>query len=168
MKPLLSFKRVLVSGLGPALLALIWSTPGRAQEPTGQVTSVEVHGTEVTITYDLHGEPDDEYEVRVYLVSRKRPDLTRELQLVRGHCGTGKFAGNARRILWNMREFPDIQEGESFVFRITVDRPGTPWYYWAGGGAVVSGIVTYLILKNKPDGPPKTAVVVPNPFPPGR
>jgi FtsP/CotA-like multicopper oxidase with cupredoxin domain len=74
-----------------------------------------------------------------------------------------------RRILWNMSEFPDIREGESFVFRIAVDRPGTPWYYWVGGGAVAGGIVTYFVLKNKPGGTDDHhVIVVPNPLPPGR
>ena len=139
-----------------------------AEEPSGQVTSVEIHGNEVTITYDLTGEPEEEYEVRVFLVSRKRPDMSRELQLVSGHCGTGKFAGKGRRILWNLTEFPDIREGETYIFRIAIDRPGMPWYYWAGGGVIAGGVATYFILKNKTNGPSDQVVVKPVPLPPSR
>ena len=161
-------QRALRAGFAALAFTVCWWNQCPGQEPTGQVTSVEVHGSEVTITYDLKGEPDEEYEIRVFLISRRRTDVPRELQLVSGHVGIGKFAGLARRILWNMTEFPGILEGENFVFRIAVDRPGTPWYYWVGGGALAGGIVTYLVLKNKPTGSSEIPVVIPIPLPPAR
>ncbi|MEW6512345.1 MAG: hypothetical protein AB1428_15460 [Bacteroidota bacterium] len=168
MKRFLFAARLAAPSLVALLPLLLICSPSRAEEPSGEVIGVEVHGSEVTITYNLRGEPDEEYEVRVFLISRKRPDVSRELQLVSGHVGTGKFAGKVRRILWNMKEFADIQEGEPFVFRIVVDTAGTPWYYWVGGGALAGGIATYLIVKGKPAGTSMTPVVVPNPLPPAR
>jgi hypothetical protein len=164
-----SAKREYASIVCLVLIALLWRDPCLAQEPSGEVTGVEVHGNEVVITYNLKGDADAEYEVHLFLISRKRPDVSRELQLVKGHVGNGKFAGTSRRILWNMKEFPDIREGESFIFRISVYTPGIPWYYWAGGGAAVVGTVIYFVSK-KPagNGDGKIVPEVPNPYPPAR
>ena len=141
----------------------------RAQGVKGEIKNVEINGDEVAITYDLKGSPDDDYVIGVFLVPVKRPDAARELAVLRGDVGRGKFSGAGRKIFWTMSELPDIREGESYVFRINVDRPGIPWYYWAGGGAVVAGGVAAVLLSgNSQGGSGGTPTPASNPLPPGR
>lgn len=134
------------------MLTLLSGLLSRAQDVKGELRKVEVAGDEVTIVYDLQGVPSDDYIVVVFLIPAGRPGEARELKLVRGDVGKGKFAGSGRRIVWSMKEYPDILEGESYAFRITVDRPGIPWYYWAGGGVAVAGGVAAILLKGSAQG----------------
>jgi hypothetical protein len=158
--------RFLIELIVLTLLAVLLS---RAQEVRGEVKKVDVAGDEVTLTYDLRGVAEDDYVILVFLVPARRPGAARELTAVRGDVGRGKFAGTGRKIVWSMLEFADLEEGESYSFRISVDRPGIPWYYWAGGGAAVAGGAAIILLKgsgqgNNPGGQnPAT-----NPLPPAR
>ncbi len=151
------------------MLTLLSGLVSRAQEVKGEVKSVEIAGEEVTLVYDLRGVADDDYVIQVFLVPSRRPGAARELTAVRGDVGKGKFAGNGRKIVWSMSEFRDIEEGESYAFRISVDRPGIPWYYWAGGGVAVAGGAAVILLKgsgqesNSAGQNPKS-----NPLPPAR
>ncbi len=151
------------------MLTLLSGLLSHAQEVKGEVKKVDVSGDEVTLVYDLQGKADDDYVVQVFLVPSKRPGAARELTAVRGDVGKGKFVGAGRRIIWIMAEFPDMEEGETYAFRISVDRPGIPWYYWAGGGAAVAGGVAAILLKgNNKGGNSGGGNVASNPLPPAR
>jgi hypothetical protein len=160
--------KVFDSFCGLLVLLAAFGGAARCQETRGEVKKVEVHGREVTIVYDLKGSADQQFIIRVFLYSSRHPDQMRELETARGDIGEGKYAGTGHRIYWNMNEFPDIPEGEGFIFRMIVETPGIPWYYWAGGGAAVAGGVALIVLKGKSDGthiPPPPAVI---PTPPSR
>jgi len=162
---------VILPCMGLLLLMFLSGASSPAQGVKGEIKNVEINGDEVAITYDLKGLPDDDYVIEVFLVPVKRPDAARELAVLRGDVGRGKFSGAGRKIFWTMSELPDIREGESYVFRINVDRPGIPWYYWAGGGAVVAGGAAAILLSgNNQGGGGGTPTPTPatNPLPPGR
>lgn len=161
--------RDIISILGPLLLLTLIGRPVRCQEIKGEVKKVELHGDEVTIIYDLKGIADDEYVVKVFVYPNRRPDLIRELETARGDVGKGKFAGVGHRIYWNMKEFSDIREGEGFIFKILVDTPGIPWYYWAGGGAAAAGgILAVILSKGETKIETGGSVTRTIPVPPGR
>jgi len=149
------------------MLTLLSGLLSRAQDVRGEVKKVEIAGNEITLTYDLHGAAEDEYLISVFLVPARHPAAARELTAIRGDVGKGKFSGIGRKIIWVMSEFPDIEEGETYVFRITVDKPGIPWYYWAGGGAAVAGGAALIFAKGSSGGTPTTTPAS-NPLPPGR
>jgi len=148
------------------MLTLLSGLLSRAQDVRGEVKKVELAGDEVTLTFDLQGSTDENYVIAVFLVPSKHPQAARELSAVRGDVGKGKFAGVGRKIIWTMSEFADLEEGEIYGFRITVDRPGIPWYYWAGGGAAVAGGAALLLMKTNPQA--ATPAPASNPLPPGR
>lgn len=163
-------RRVILQFIGLTLMTLLVVVRSPSQGVRGEIKSVEVNGDEVAIIYDLKGSPDEDYVIEVFLVPLKRPDAARELGMLRGDAGKGKFAGAGRTILWNMSEFPDLREGESFLFRINVDRPGIPWYYWAGGGVAVAGGAAAILLRGNNQGGGGGGVQTPasNPLPPSR
>jgi len=151
-------------GIAIGLLALVPRFHCLAQEVRGEVKNVEIAGNEVTLTFDLHASADEDYVIAVFLVPAKHPSAARELTAVRGDVGKGKFAGTGRKIIWTMSEFADLEEGEMYGFRITVDRPGIPWYYWAGGGAAVAGGAALIFIKGSSSAPTPTPAA--NPLPP--
>ena len=163
-------RRVLIRSFGLLLMVLLAGARSASQGVRGEVRAVEINGDEVTILYDLQGSLDDDYLIGVFLVPVKRPDAARELEHLRGDAGKGRFAGIGRKILWNLSELPGIMEGESFVFRITVDRPGIPWYYWAGGGVALAGGAAAILLKGNSQGGGGGGGQTPvsNPLPPSR
>ena len=164
----MSIRRVVRFLIELIMLTLLSGLLSRAQEVKGEVKKVEVAGDEVTLVYDLRGVADDDYVIHVLLVPSRRPGAVRELTAVRGDVGRGKFAGTGRTIVWIMSEFPDIEEGESYAFRISVDRPGIPWYYWAGGGAALAGGAAAILLKGNGGGASPVPNPASNPLPPGR
>ena len=165
----MSIRRIIRFIIELIMLTLLSGLLSRAEEVKGEVKKVEVAGDEVTLTYDLRGVAEDDYVIQVFLVPSKRPGAARELTAVRGDVGKGKFAGTGRKIVWSMSEVTDIEEGETYAFRINVDRPGIPWYYWAGGGAALAGGAAIILLKGSSQGStsggqnPAT-----NPLPPAR
>ncbi|HTO94023.1 MAG TPA: hypothetical protein VMM80_06605 [Bacteroidota bacterium] len=152
--------------IGLMIPTLIPGIPAQAQEVRGEVKKVEIAGNEVTLTFDLKGAADEDYVIAVFLVPSKHPLAARELAAVRGDVGKGRFAGTGRKIIWTMSEISDLEEGETYGFRITVDKPGIPWYYWAGGGAAVAGGAALIFIKGSTSSPPPTQKS--NPLPPDR
>jgi hypothetical protein len=164
-----NIRRILRFIIELIMLTLLSGLLSRAQEVKGELKKVEVSGDEVTLVYDLQGVPSDDYIVQVFLIPAGGSGEPRQLKMVRGDVGRGKFAGSGRTIVWNMKEFPDIVAGESYAFRITVDRPGIPWYYWAGGGVAVAGGVAAILLKgSSPGGGGNGQTPASNPLPPSR
>jgi hypothetical protein len=163
-----SIRRIVRFLIELIMLTLLSGLLSRAQEVKGEVKNVEVAGDEVTLVYDLRGVADDDYVVQVLLVPSRRPGAARELTAVRGDVGKGKFVGTGRKIVWSMSEFRDIEEGESYAFRISVDRPGIPWYYWAGGGAAVAGGAAVILLKGNGGSTSPGPNPASNPLPPAR
>jgi hypothetical protein len=150
---------------------LLWAVqPLRAQEQTAQITSVELTSeNEVLITYNLVGDPKADYEVEVILLSEKDPDFELELKTLSGDVGKGKFAGEGRRVRWNVAaDFPHAMTGEKYKFKLVVSRVtggGIPWYVYAGGSVLVGGLAVLLTSK-KEEPPPAPERTIP--FPPER
>lgn len=165
----MSIRRVIRFLIELIMLTLLSGLLSRAEEVKGEVKKVEIAGDEVTLFYDLRGVADEDYVIQVFLIPSRRPGAARELTAVRGDVGKGKFAGTGRKIVWSMSEFPDLEEGETYAFRISVDRPGISWYYWAGGGAALAGGAAIILLKGSGQGStPPGQTPASNPLPPGR
>ncbi len=138
----------------------------------GKVTDVRfsVSGLRVIIEYDLQGDPNAEYSVAVELRNRADPSFRYSPKALRGDIGLGKYAGNNRKIVWNMsREFPQGLQGTGYYFVVSVDEvkpaSSTGILAWIGAGAVaVAAVVTYVVVMHN-GGPTSPASY---PSPPGR
>jgi hypothetical protein len=136
------------------------------QELSGRVIRSEIRSDhDVVITYSLNAPSEAEYDVDLFLVwgSGNR----QKLEKVTGDIGSGIRAGGMKTIHWDMKsELPEPIAGMSYRFEVEITRSsGIPWYWYAGGGAVVGGVV-YLILKPKPTPPDDHESTIP--LPPGR
>src|SRR5690349_14703437 len=79
--------------------------------------------SKVTITYDLAGSQEDEYDVGVTL--RKESDKTFKLVPadLQGDAGRGRFAGQHRKITWNLsKELPQGLAGSDYYFEVSAEK----------------------------------------------
>ena len=107
-------------------LAFFIVNAGTARAVVQNVRNIRVDvrsESEVVITYDLDGEPDAQYEVRVFLLREGDPSFRLRLNTVVGDIGRGRSAGNDLRIVWNARaDYPGAIEGSQYRFEFDVSR----------------------------------------------
>lgn len=143
-----------------------------AERPASKVTDVRfvISGLKVTVTYNLEGQQGAKYDVTLLL--RKRSDASFEYtpRDLTGDVGLGEFAGQDRKMTWNMsNEFPQGLEGSDFYFVVNAKEveaaKSTSLLTWIGAGAaVIAAAVTYVIvMQNRGPGSPPSY-----PVPPGR
>ncbi len=111
----------------------------------------EIVGTKIVIRYDLEGEADKDYTIKIILKRERSQSFLHLPRSVAGEIGQGRFVGQNRQITWDfLKEFPQGLEGDDYYFVIEVEIVSTrisPLWYIGGGVGVVGGIVGYLLLK---------------------
>jgi hypothetical protein len=151
-----------------AAVSLLTSASSFAQAPEPRITTVEVAGSEVTIMYELHGDPGAMYRVEFFLIDEKDPSRAIPLKRARGDVGENQIAGTQKKIVWDMGlEGVKVLVGQGYRFRLMVTRMeegGLPWYVYAGGGVVVA-TAAILIFSQGTDEPPPPAKTIPLPPP---
>jgi len=132
------------------------------------ITSIDLSRNPVTITFDLIGSADEEYEVVLYIMLENDQVSKIRLEHVKGDIGEGKFAGVGRRIMWDKFELKNPKEGAKYQFALELRKAssgGIPWYLYPAAAA--AGVVVYIAIK-KPPSPSETVVVKQIPVPPDR
>lgn len=115
---------------------------------------VEQSGQDLVIYYNLDGEPDDDYEIKLLLVN-KNSGILYEPKSFTGNIGKGKFAGKDRKITWKVEnDFPWKFIGEDYELKLQGEKlgGGIAWYIYALGGAVAGGIAAILLRTKVVDG----------------
>jgi hypothetical protein len=128
-----------------------------AQDVPGRIENArwEVSGDIVTITYDLIGDANLTYDVRITLTRESDRNVKIVPLSVTGAISRGKHAGLRNVIRWQYKI--DVPQGISgddyaFVFNIQIIREGggsNLLYYLAGGAAVVGGAALLLLSGSK-------------------
>jgi hypothetical protein len=139
----------------------------KAQDPIVKNSRFEPQGNNIVIYYDLVADPDEEYEVQLFLLRESDQNFKYTPQFVSGDVGEGKFAGEEKKIVWDVnREFPDGLEGDDFYFEIKADEVGSSVIYYVGAALVAAGGAVALLLGGGSDD--ETAPDVRRASPPAR
>jgi hypothetical protein len=102
------------------------------------------------VVYDLIGDPEAEFDIRVEVRRDGAPGFGFTLKDATGSVGQGQRAGRRKLIVWNpsqmMKNWPDAAD---YYFEINAIRTdgGLGVWPWIGGAAAVGGVVTYFILR---------------------
>jgi hypothetical protein len=118
------------------------------------------------IRYDLNGDIEKEYEVKIYLMDKGNIKYEYELKLVKGDVGVGKFGGRDRKVVWNFNdEFKGGIDNDNLYLKITAEKigGGIPWYVWAGGALAGGAAAVLLGGKKDSGGGGSTTVTIPTP-----
>lgn len=128
----------------------------------------EIVGTKIVVQYDLEGEANKDYKVKVILRRERNQSFLHIPQSVAGEIGEGPFAGQNRQVTWDfLREFPQGLEGDDFYFVIEVELISSgisPLWYIGGGVGIVGGVVGYLLSKGGSTPATSTVDVFPKPI----
>ena len=129
----------------------------------------------IFIYYQLHGDPEKEYDISVVLKRTSIPSFELVPSDLSGNIGRGKFGdGNKKTIIWTLKpEEKTILNGEDFYFVVNAEEVksggGIPWYVYVGGVAVAGGTAAVLLLSKKSnDNNSPTSSSDNFPQPPGR
>lgn len=117
-----------------------------AQDPIVKNSYFEPQGDNIVIYYDLEADPEEEYEVNLFLLRESDKKFKYAPEYVSGDIGEGKFAGEKKKIIWNIqKEFPEGLEGEDFYFEIIAEEiGGSSWFYYVGAAVVAAGAAVLL------------------------
>lgn len=138
-----------------------------SQSPTVTFTSIDLNRNPVTITFNVIGSVEEEYEIILYIMLENDKASKIKLEKVEGDVGEGKFAGVGRQIRWDRLELKNPREGAKYQFALEIRKAsggGIPWYLYPAAAA--AGVVAYIAVK-KPSSPPST-VASQIPIPPAR
>jgi hypothetical protein len=127
---------------------------------------IEENKSNYVIRYDLNGDIEKEYEVKIYLMDKGNTKYEYELKLVKGDVGTGKFGGRDRKVVWNFNdEFKGGIDNDNLCLKITAEKigGGIPWYVWAGGALAGGAAAVLLGGKKDSGGGGSTTVTIPTP-----
>jgi hypothetical protein len=148
------FKKPLIIGLLPILMVLLLRFESFAQtkstdEPQGTNVQWSIKNEAIIITYDLIGDPEEKYDVRIIMKRENDPSYTATPVTTEGDIGAGFFAGTNRSIRWYFRrDYPQGFQGEGYYFevRVTNITPKSTWlYYVIGGTAVAAGLIALIV-----------------------
>lgn len=107
----------------------------------------------VIINYDLIGNINKVYSVKIYLKKGNDSSYQYAPQMLTGDVGTGKFAGKNRQIIWAMNEeFPDGLPGKDYYFIVDAEEinQSSNFLTWIGVGvAAIAAAATYIVVNNK-------------------
>jgi hypothetical protein len=118
----------------------------------GNTKNVEyqVSDGRVYITYDLSGSPDQLFDVTLKLKRLSNLKVEIQPETVFGDVGEGNFAGENRRIVWDInKDFPQELSGEDYYFTVQAEKisEGPNVLMWVGIGlAAVAAVVTYIFV----------------------
>jgi hypothetical protein len=127
-----------------------------------------LNDNEMLITYEVKGDPEENFVVKLFLRSEKDPSLNLKLTTLKGDL-EGNIAGRVCQITWNHSvDYPNAALDEGYFFKIEGSRVssggGWPWYYYAGGAALVGGAVV-LLTSGGSETPPAAQATIPTPPP---
>jgi hypothetical protein len=123
------------------------------------------------IRYDLDGDLEKDYEVKIYLMNKKDMNYEYQLNMISGDAGKGKFAGTGRKVVWNYEdEFKGGVDNDGLYFKITAEKigGGIAWYVWVGGIAAGGAAAVLLGLKKDSGTGGNTGSTAAIPTPPAR
>jgi len=130
---------------------------------------LESSGKDLLVHYDLLGESDDEYEIKLILI-QKSGAVTFEAKSVSGDIGKGKFAGVDKKIVWRVEEdLTGTLSGDDYALELQVEKlgGGIAWYIYALGAALGVGVAAILVGSKGGEGDdPSSPSVIGSP--PGR
>lgn len=133
------------------LAYLLFPSLSNAQEKIA--TSYESFDGVITVTYELSGDSQKEYDISLTL---KRTGLA-SFQLaplsLTGDIGKGYYASGKRHIIWNLTNAEmEKLDADDYYFEIhaTEIKSGHSWYYYVGGAALAGGAAAVLLKKNTP------------------
>jgi hypothetical protein len=127
---------------------------------------IEENKSNYVIRYDLNGDIEKEYEVKIYLMDKSNVNYEYELKMIKGDVGKGKYAGRDRSAVWNYKdEFTGGIENDNLYLKITAEKigGGIPWYVWAGGALAGGAAAVLLGGKKDSGGGGSTTVTIPTP-----
>jgi hypothetical protein len=103
----------------------------------------------LVILYDLDAQGGEGWEIGVVLVRSGDPSYKHTPRNLKGDIGPIRGSRTNLRIVWDFGKEMLAPPGDDYQVRVTFDRlgGGFPWL-WVGGGAVVAGVVAYLLLKD--------------------
>lgn len=150
--------RPIVSGLLPVLILLFIKTESFSQsqqtdEPRGTNVRWSIKNEAIIINYDLIGNPDSKYDVKIVMKRENDPSFSATPVTTEGDIGEGFFGGVNRTIRWYFRrDYPQGFQGEGYYFevRVTNITQQSTWLYYAiGGAAVVAGVIALIVSGNQ-------------------
>ena len=118
-----------------------------------KITSTfELSGNNIVLTYELQGDPAQDYEMNVNLRRSSIPVFLYEPDKLTGDVGTGKYVGGKRTVTWvlNEKEMNMFSDGEDYYFEVTASKKisgSSSWLYYVGGAAVAGGAAVLLMGK---------------------
>jgi hypothetical protein len=128
----------------------------------------EIVGTKIVVRYDLEGEANKDYTVKIILRREHNQSFLHIPKSVAGEIGEGRFAGQNRQVTWDvLKEFPQGLEGDDYYFVIEVEIVSSgisPLWYIGGGVGIVGGVVGYLLSKGGSEAVTPTSDVFPKPI----
>lgn len=136
---------------GAVCAALLWLLGGTAAvgQPRVENVAFQQEGTAVVITYDLIGDPGEEYEVILRLSANRGRRYDFKPQAIQGDVGEDIRTGLQRTIVWSVLEdYPTGLSGSDFRFQVIAEEQGrSAWWYVIGtglvGGAVTSALTVF-------------------------
>ena len=157
--------------MGAVILMLV-PHPVLASERTDnqpRVTNVDwvLDDEQMVVSYDLNGEPDSRYVVKLVLRRAGDPAYRIVPSHAFGDVGQGILAGKGKVIQWSIQsELGQLPEGEDFFVELMAEEADTiPWYLVVVGVAVSGATIYSLVQHGQEPATPEIAVL---PSPPAR
>ncbi len=144
-----------------ASLLMDLALPGLAFPGDGDLIQnlrFEAQGRVVHLFYDLNGDPNELYRVKILMKRGGDPDYEYKPVNVTGDVGDNISQGSHKHITWNTTdEFPNGLPGNDYYFTADAESMSgnlTQTLEIVGGGVVAAGLLGYLIFKKSPSTPP--------------
>ena len=137
----------------PIILLFMMTAQIHAQDVKVENVSFSQRGELIVVRYDLKGQPNKKYEVKLTLSDDYGATFKIRPNAVSGAVGKNVRAGTDKQIIWEiMKDFPGGIGGEGFAFAVDAElqKGGSKWlYYLLGGGA--AGTIVYFVTRGSGD-----------------
>jgi hypothetical protein len=123
------------------------------------------NGNKYTVSFDIAGEADDNYEIELYLVDKDK-NIERKLTQLTGIYGEGKFYGTGNSVEWDFEKEINggIDNGNlNLELRAKKLGGGIAWYVWVGGVVAGGVVAAVLVGGNKGGGNNTGTTTIPTP-----
>jgi len=120
-------------------------------------TSYEYSQHQIIIRYEFQGDSSLQYNMSVVLKRTSNLDFQIKPGLLSGDYGTGKYANENRKIIWNLtKQEEENLTGDDYYFEITANEikksSGIAWYVYVGSVLLGGGAAAAVLLNNKKNG----------------
>ncbi len=113
------------------LILLFVSFAGRSMAQSNLKAHFETSEHKVIIYYQFQGDTTSDYKVSIALKQKSNPDFDMEPKFLQGDLGTGKFANEERKIIWNLSEKEErVLTGDDYYFEVLADEKGGGGFMW--------------------------------------